>query len=84
MSTQGFIERERKRLPQRGQFRLESLEALVQGEKRLKEIQMQQRSLFAGPVEDAETELVRLRAQVESVQRRCRVRFQQSSVESSS
>ena len=72
-STQGFIERERKRSAAAEEAVLlavknrdESLEALAQGEKRLEELQSQQRSPFAGPVDDAETEFARLRAQVAS------------------
>ena len=75
ISTQGFIERERKRLAAAEEAVLfvvknrdESLEALAQGEKRLEELQSQQRSPFAGPMADAETELVRLRAQVADLQ----------------
>ena len=80
ISTQGFIERERKRLIAAEEAvqiavknRDESLEALAQGEKRLEELQIQQRSPFAGPVADAETELVRLRAQVAELQGSTRV-----------
>ena len=79
ISTQGFIERERKRLVATEEAVLiavknwgERLEALAQGEKRLEELQMQQRSPFAGPVADAETELARLRAQVAEIQRSTR------------
>ena len=46
----------------------ESLEALAQGEQRLEELQMQQRSPFAGPVADTESELSRLGAQVAELQ----------------
>ena len=78
ISTQGFIERERKRLvaaeeavqiaEKKIKNRDESLEAFAQGEKRLEELQSQQRSPFAGLVVNAETELVRLRAQVADLQ----------------
>ena len=51
----------------------ESFEALVRGEKRLEELWMQLRSPFAGPVADAETELVRLRGQVAALQGSTRV-----------
>ena len=74
-STQGFIERERKRFAAAEEAVLfavknrdESLEALAQGEKRLEELQSQQRSPFTGLVDDTETELVRLRAQVANLQ----------------
>ena len=46
----------------------ESLEASAQGEKRLEELQSQERSPFAGPVADAEADLVRLQAQVAELQ----------------
>ena len=75
ISTQGFIERERKRLAAAEEAVLaavksrdESLEALAQGEKRLEELQSQERSPFAGPVADAEADLVRLQAQVAELQ----------------
>ena len=75
VSTQGFIERERKRLAAAEEAVLfavknrdESLEALAQRKKRLEELQSQQRSPFAGPMADAETKLVRLRAQVADLQ----------------
>ena len=80
ISTQGFIERERKRLATAEEAlivavknRDESLAALAQGEKRLEELQSQEKSPFAGPVVDAETELVRLRAQVAELQGRAEV-----------
>ena len=42
----------------------ESVEALAQGEKRLEELQSQEKSPFAGPADDMATELFRFRAQV--------------------
>ena len=75
ISTEGFIERERKRQATAEEAlivavknRDESLAALAQGEKRLEELQSQEKSPIAGPVVDAETELVRLRAQVAELQ----------------
>ena len=63
ISTKGFIEREKKRLVAAEeaviaavQNRDECLEALAQGEIRLEELQIQEKSLFTGPV-DAESEL---------------------------
>ena len=77
ISTQEFIERERKRLAAAEEAlivavknRDESLAALAQGEKRLEELQSQENSPFAIPVADAETEVVRLRAQVAELQGR--------------
>ena len=76
MSTKGFIEREKKRLVAAEeavivavQNRDECLEALAQGERRLEELQLQEKSPFTCPV-DAESELVRLRAQVAEFQGR--------------
>ena len=77
ISTQGFMNRERKRLAAAEEAliaavknRDERLEALAQGEKRLQELQSQEKSPFSGPVADAEAELVRLRAQVAEIQGR--------------
>ena len=75
ISTQGFIERKRLVAAEEAfivasKNRDESLAALAQGEKRLEVLQSQEKSPFAGFVVDAETELVRLRAQVAELQGR--------------
>ena len=73
-STKGFIEREKKRLAAAEeavipavQYRDECIKALAEGERRLEELQLQEKS-FVAPVPDAEAELVRLRAQVAELQ----------------
>ena len=75
ISTQGFIERERKRLAAAEaavlaavKSRDESVAALAQGEQRLSELKLQETTPFTVPVTDTETELVRLRAQVAELQ----------------
>ena len=67
-STKGFIEREKKRLAAAEeaviaavQNRDECIKALAEGERRLEELQLQEKS-FVAPVPDSEAELVRLRA----------------------
>ena len=74
-STKGFIEREKKRLATAEEaviavvkHRDECIKALAEGERRLEELQLQEKS-FVAPVSDAEAELVRLRAQVAELQR---------------
>ena len=65
-STKGFIDREKKRLAAAEeavlaavQNRDECIKALAEGERRLEELQLQEKS-FVAPVPDAEAELIRL------------------------
>ena len=73
-STKGFIEREKKRLAAAEEaviaavkHRDECIKALAEEERRLEELQLQEK-IFVALVLDAEAELVRLRAQVAELQ----------------